>query len=144
MGSKDKYTVEQIAHALRQAGGMRAHAAKLLRCSPSTVTNYVERHPELEIVEDDIKNATLDLAESQLIRKIRAGEAWAICFYLKTQGKKRGYIERTEITGKDGGPVEHNLRLPSDERQSKIKTIGARLGHFTVIEGGKGKERKAG
>ena len=26
-------------------------------------------------------------------------------FYLKTKGKHRGYVERNETTGKDGGPL---------------------------------------
>lgn len=30
----------------------------------------------------------------------------AIIFYMKTKGKNRGYIERIETSGKDGGPIE--------------------------------------
>jgi hypothetical protein len=29
----------------------------------------------------------------------------AVIFFLKTRGKKRGYVERNEVTGKDGTPV---------------------------------------
>jgi hypothetical protein len=28
---------------------------------------------------------------------VLAGEAWAVCFYLKTQAKDRGYVERSEV-----------------------------------------------
>jgi hypothetical protein len=34
--------------------------------------------------------------------KLIAGDTGAITFTLKTLGKSRGYVERQEITGKDG------------------------------------------
>ena len=36
------------------------------------------------------------MAELSLFKAIQTGEAWAVCFYLKTQGKDRGYVERYE------------------------------------------------
>jgi len=38
----------------------------------------------------------LDMAESSLYRRVLAGDSCAVCFFLKTQGRKRGYIERGE------------------------------------------------
>ena len=40
----------------------------------------------------------LDIAEESLITAVKAGEAWAVCFLLKTRGKKRGYTERQEAS----------------------------------------------
>jgi hypothetical protein len=37
----------------------------------------------------------LDNVESALYTAALAGEAWAVCFFLKTQGKARGYVERS-------------------------------------------------
>ena len=31
--------------------------------------------------------------------------SWAVQFRLRTKAKHRGYVERTEVTGKDGGDL---------------------------------------
>ncbi len=51
----------------------------------------------------DIKEQYLDMAEAKLIEKIRTGATPELLFYLKTQGKSRGYIERQQLdlTSKD-------------------------------------------
>jgi hypothetical protein len=36
---------------------------------------------------------------------VEAGEIAAIIFRLKTKGKKRGYVERQELTGADNQPI---------------------------------------
>lgn len=53
----------------------------------------------------------LDIAESALDKAVEAGEAWAVCFFLKTRGKARGYTERHEVTGADDGPVRFTIKL---------------------------------
>tara|TARA_Y100001963_G_C6652892_1_gene386622 strand:+ start:156 stop:527 length:372 start_codon:yes stop_codon:yes gene_type:complete len=59
---------------------------------------------EIEALQPDER--FLDFAESKLVKKMNEGDTASIIFALKTKGKKRGYVERVEQTGKDGGPVE--------------------------------------
>jgi hypothetical protein len=39
------------------------------------------------------------------IVKHHGPDSSAVIFFLKSKGKKRGYVERNELTGKDGAPV---------------------------------------
>ena len=45
---------------------------------------------------DEIGEIALDFAESKLFKMIQKEEPSAVYFYLKTKGKRRGYIERVE------------------------------------------------
>jgi hypothetical protein len=45
---------------------------------------------------EDIGEIALDFAESQLLSNIKDRDTASILFYLKTRGKKRGYVEKTE------------------------------------------------
>ena len=54
----------------------------------------------------DERESLLDLAEGSLFDQVRKGNITAIIFTLKTIGKHRGYVERQEVTGADGGKVQ--------------------------------------
>jgi hypothetical protein len=73
-----------------------AAAAKALGVRRTSLWHYIARHPEARHVVDEQKESMLDAAETVLQKKVLEGEAWAVCFFLKTQGKSRGYIERAE------------------------------------------------
>jgi hypothetical protein len=50
----------------------------------------------------------VDIAELKLRQQVQDGEAWAVKYILSTKGKSRGYVERQEVTGKDGGAIVIN------------------------------------
>ena len=52
---------------------------------------------KLESAIDDEREKIIDLAENKLINKVNDGEPSMIGLVLKTLGKRRGYVERTEI-----------------------------------------------
>jgi hypothetical protein len=104
-----KYTVEQIIEALEHGRGLIAPAARYLGCSRDTVRSYLEEYTAVAQAKLDQREAVTDMAENSLYEAIRRGEAWAVCFYLKTQAKARGYVERAEIAGANGAPVKIKL-----------------------------------
>lgn len=68
---------------------------------------FIERDG-LQGVLADARETLVDSAESALLNAVMRGEAWAVCFTLKTQGKARGYVEtvRNEVSGLDGGAIQ--------------------------------------
>ena len=86
--------------------GMVYLAARHLGCTPKTVFNYAKRYPTIQQAIDDNRGKVLDVAEVKLYDAILAGEHWAIAFALKTIGRKRGYVERSETDWtSDGKPI---------------------------------------
>lgn len=117
MSKKEQYSKTQIKEAIEAAGGIVVDAAGKLGCTPKTIYQYIKRHPDLEDARNEAREITLDLAESELIKKIKAGDTTCIIFYLKTQGKHRGYVEKQDIGVTNSGDVvifeiPHNGRDP--------------------------------
>jgi hypothetical protein len=99
------YTVDEVAAALEKSHGLVSFAARLLGCDRKTIYNYFERYPHLRQIIADAGEALVDKAELAVEKAIDNGEGWAIALVLKTKGKPRGYVERIEQTGADGGPI---------------------------------------
>lgn len=84
MADKEHFEVELIAEALTRARGWRSVAAKILKCSPSTVTNYINRYPELAGLVAVIDASNKDYVESKLFANISKGKEASIFFFLKS------------------------------------------------------------
>jgi len=87
-------TIKQIETALRGTGGFVTYAAKKLNCSHQNITKRIKGSPYLTDILNEIRESYLDLTEHSLIKKIQDEDLGAIIFFLKCQGKNRGYIER--------------------------------------------------
>ena len=96
-----KFTPEQVKEAIKGTGGIKTAIAKRLSCERGTVDDYLKRDPELKAAYDSEKESVLDFAETKLISQMQSGNMTALIFYLKCQGKARGYVEKsyTEVSG---------------------------------------------
>lgn len=101
------YSDAKIIAALKASNGGVYFAASKLGCDPKTIYNRADKSPKIQSVIDNARGELVDLAEAALKKAVSNCEGWAVCFTLKTQGKERGYVERTEheLTGKGGGPI---------------------------------------
>ena len=87
-----------MIEALEKSLGVVTTACKTVGIARSTHYEWYEKDAGYKAAVDSIADIALDFAESQLHKQIQNGEVSSTIFYLKTKGKKRGYIERQEIT----------------------------------------------
>lgn len=117
---------EQIIAAIKSQQGLLSLAAKKVGVTYWTIWKYAQDFPEVKEAVKEAKEATLDFAEGRLLEMMRDGNIAAVIFYLKTQGKGRGYIERSEITGAEGTPLL-NVNVGSNETKEDIEDVLRRL-----------------
>ena len=105
-------TMEQTEHlkkamleALEKSLGVVTTACKQTKIGRTTHYRWLSEDKEYRKAVNDLKTVALDFAESKLHSSIADGNVTAIIFYLKTQGKARGYVERQEIEVAEKKPL---------------------------------------
>jgi len=113
---------DQIAEALVNSGGFVSRAASMLNVTSSAISKRIISSEYLQQVRREAEDEYLDIAEINLIERIREKDLGAICFYLKCKGKHRGYIEKqqTELSGPNNSEVKFAIEFvnPSDKRDN--------------------------
>lgn len=117
---KRDQTATRIVKALEETHGLLTMAAKRAGVTYRTVQRYIHDYPTVAQAVQDSKDAMLDFAEGKLMQNIKDGDNTAIIFYLKTQGKLRGYVERQEVSGLGGGPIQHQVIEELSDEQLAI------------------------
>jgi predicted DNA-binding transcriptional regulator AlpA len=109
--NKSEHIKKGLIEALEKSLGVVTTACKQVGIGRTTFYNYYNEDIDFAKKVDDIENVALDFAESQLHKQIQDGSTAATIFLLKTRGKKRGYVERQEITGADGVPTDVKIEI---------------------------------
>jgi hypothetical protein len=99
-------TIKKAAmiEALTKSLGVVTTACNQVGIARKTHYEWYKEDEDYQKSVDDISDVALDFAESMLHKQIQDKDTTATIFYLKTKGKKRGYIERSEI--------DHNVNIP--------------------------------
>ena len=99
----EKYTTAQVIKAIEDSAGIKAVVARRLGCHRFTVDRYIRRYPTVARAYQQEREKLVDLAESELVKRVRAGEWPAIRWVLATLGRNRGYVEKQEMDVTSGG-----------------------------------------
>ncbi len=99
--NKEKKKAEFLEEFSKKANNVSA-TCKAIGIERPTFYNWLKNDVDFRLKVENAEEGDIDMAESALKKQILGGNITAIIFYLKTKGKSRGYVERQEITGKDG------------------------------------------
>jgi alanine-alpha-ketoisovalerate/valine-pyruvate aminotransferase len=106
-----KYKTQEIIDALESMNGMVYLAARKLGCTAQTIYNRMAKSSAIKDALENSRGELIDISEQKLRQAVLNGEPWAVAMVLKTLGKQRGYVERQEITGKEGEPIESIVKV---------------------------------
>ena len=126
--------------------GNKTEVAEALNVSRTALYNWIEGDSDLKEAIKAQEEANIDFTESKLFARIDGYEhpdvhisnyqgmitetplikhyppdPTSIIFFLKTRAKHRGYIERQEITGKDGEPLAVQIYKLPDGSEIEFK-----------------------
>lgn len=108
------FTKKMMKEAIVGSGGLMSAIAKKLNCHWNTAEKYVKKWGLEEDMQQE-REKILDMAENKLFQNIQAGDNASIFFFLKTQGKERGYIERQDIVFNKSSVINVNHITDDDE-----------------------------
>ena len=110
--NKTEQHKKAMLQALEKSLGNVTDACKQLQISRSTYYSWLKSDEEFKNEVEAIEEISIDFVESKLFELIdgvtiqgqedtykERPNVSATIFYLKTKGKKRGYVERQEIDG---------------------------------------------
>lgn len=121
------FRVQEIVEALKVSKGLKAVAARQVGCSYAQMRHFCETNASIKAECEAQLEAVLDTAQLQVIAAASRGDMGACMFLLKTLGRSRGFSERTEVTGKDGGAIEHtHIHLWEEKLQAVHEEMAAR------------------
>jgi transposase-like protein len=103
-----------ILEAIKASNANVSEAARRLGVDRATLWRWMHEDEELMTFRNELREEKLDFVENKLWENIEKGYSKDIQFYLRCQGRGRGWIEVTRFEGADGGPIQHEI-LPAPE-----------------------------
>lgn len=111
----------KMLQALERSMGIVTQACRKVGIARSTHYDWIEKDEQYRKNVESLADVALDFAETKLMASIKRGSDTATIFYLKTKGKKRGYIEKMETETVFTGTIGVNLT------HEQIKKISDKL-----------------
>lgn len=96
MTKSDKHK-KAMLEALEKTLGIVTPACEMVGISRQTHYRWLEEDPEYKANVQSMDDLALDFAETALHEQIKDGTPSSTMFYLKTKGKKRGFVEKQEV-----------------------------------------------
>ena len=111
-------SVQDIEPLIVEHRGNLAAIARALHVSRGTIHNRIADSPRLQQMIDDARETYVDSVESALYENALTGNVAAQIFVMKAHpaAKRRGWSERQEVAGANGGPLALVIEYVNDWR----------------------------
>ncbi len=86
-----------VIESLEKSLGVVTTACRAAEVSRTQFYEWVKTDADFKSAVDAVNDMVLDFAESKLHKLIDNGNVAATIFLLKTKGKKRGFVETTDV-----------------------------------------------
>ena len=106
MANNNGLTAEKMIAAIEEAKGFVSKACDILHCSRQHWYKKLKEYPTVQAKVDEIREKRTDYVESKMMKLIDDLNPTMIIFYLKTQAKDRGYVERQEVASANGNEMD--------------------------------------
>ena len=97
MSANPKIEKEALKRAINNYKGNVSDIAQSFGCTRQTIYNHLKDDEKMWTLLHDARETIIDLAESKLVKLIEQENVPAVMFALRTIGRSRGYVEKTEI-----------------------------------------------
>lgn len=108
-------TIKELEDAIKEKRGNLAAVGRKFGITRQAVSSRVKDNERLQTAWNEARETMLDNAETSLYDEALSGNITALIFFLKTQGKRRGYTERHEVTGEDGNEIIIKVTVKNDD-----------------------------
>jgi len=107
--NKTEQHKKAVLIALEKSLGVVTTACRSAGVGRTQFYTWLDEDEDFKKAVEDVENIAIDFAESQLHKQIKGGNSTSTIFFLKTKGKKRGYIERTESVNENNNNNTVNI-----------------------------------
>lgn len=92
-----KAAMEDFLVAYEKSLGVLKPACDMTGMCRKTIWEWRKKYPEFDAACHDCEETAVDFVETKLYKLINDGAEASTIFYLKTKGRKRGYVEKQEL-----------------------------------------------
>lgn len=140
-------TYDEILEAIKDSNGIKANICRKLNINRDDLDFFIRKYSTLARAIEWERENSIDEAINKLIERVRNGDQKAIEFFLRAQGKERGYGEVSDVNVK--GKIQHELDwsqatklLQEMKKQKALKPKKEKMIEGVVIESEEGVSSK--
>lgn len=124
-----KLKKQRMIEALRMSLGVVSPALQEAGVSRGAFYFWKKDDPQFKEDVENLDEEAIDFAETSLFTQIKEKNTTATIFYLKTKGKKRGYVERIETI--DLNKKKEIKDRTQEELEEFIRNIDEQIARLT-------------